>query len=293
MSTIYILQCAEGKYYIGKTNRPLNERIEEHFNHQGSQWTKRYPVIQLIESHQTNDCFMEDYYTKKYMKVYGIENVRGGSYTQIKLTDAQIEILNNELCTADDSCFRCHRKGHFARGCHFNIDINGLPIQSNSDFYGNSRDSESGSRGHFYRRSRPKIERLRDKDELYCSRCHRSNHTVEQCYAKVDIDGNPLNSDIQLVELDQKSQSRNHHSQDIINDNRASTNGGYSMSPNERFPASPVEGYPMTQKYHPGYSIEEQQKSKYISTSEDPKESSGCFRILGTLIMDMINSNRN
>lgn len=39
--TIYVLKCEKNKYYIGKTNRPLYNRICEHFSNYGSQWTKK------------------------------------------------------------------------------------------------------------------------------------------------------------------------------------------------------------------------------------------------------------
>lgn len=51
------------------------------------------------------------------MEMYGIDNVRGGSYTKIKLDDYQLRALELELRTAKDLCFRCGKPGHFALEC--------------------------------------------------------------------------------------------------------------------------------------------------------------------------------
>lgn len=37
MITIYVLQCQQNKYYVGKSNN-IDFRLEEHFNNEGSEW---------------------------------------------------------------------------------------------------------------------------------------------------------------------------------------------------------------------------------------------------------------
>ena len=54
---------------------------------------------------------------KKYMKKYGIDAVRGGSYSQVQLSAKQREFLSAELRTAAGSCFVCGRSGHLCRQC--------------------------------------------------------------------------------------------------------------------------------------------------------------------------------
>ena len=114
---IYVLKLVQDKYYIGKTYKDILIRYEQHKNGFGAEWTKLYKPIKMIEFFQTTDKFKEDTYTKKYMEKYGIENVRGGSYTKINLDNYQLKALDLEFKTANDLCFKCGKTGHFIFQC--------------------------------------------------------------------------------------------------------------------------------------------------------------------------------
>ena len=115
---IYVLKLSSNKYYVGKTTKSVQERFLEHVQNNGSEWTKLYEPIEIIEHFQTSDVYDEDKITKKYMGIYGIENVRGGSYCSISLADWQIKAIEHELKTSNDLCFNCGKHGHFASDCH-------------------------------------------------------------------------------------------------------------------------------------------------------------------------------
>jgi hypothetical protein len=116
MTTVYVLKLEKGKYYVGET-RNQKRRIIEHFSNNGSVWTKKYKPLEIIETIPDCDRFDEDKYTKMYMQEYGIDNVRGGSYTQMFIGKEQRKLLQKEFQTARRACFKCGKEGHFAKEC--------------------------------------------------------------------------------------------------------------------------------------------------------------------------------
>ena len=92
MVYIYVLKLEQDKYYIGKTDNP-NIRLENHFSSNGSEWTKLYKPLKIIEIIPNCDNYDEDKHTIKCMEKYGITNVRGGSFCQIRLGDENINTL--------------------------------------------------------------------------------------------------------------------------------------------------------------------------------------------------------
>lgn len=119
MSLIYILQCEETKYYIGKTNQNILNIFRQHKNGTVSEWTKKYTPIEIIDIFESKTDKDEDFYTKIYMKKYGINNVRGGNYITIDLPDYKIKSLIDEIASSEHRCFRCKIDGHIEKFCTY------------------------------------------------------------------------------------------------------------------------------------------------------------------------------
>lgn len=114
---LYVLKLINNKFYIGKS-KYVFQRIDNHFLGIGSQWTKIYKPLNIIEVIPKIDNFDEDKKVKQYMCKYGIDNVRGGSYSNINLSITQKEFLQKEIYTATDKCFNCGSDRHFYKKCN-------------------------------------------------------------------------------------------------------------------------------------------------------------------------------
>ena len=115
-TNIYVIKLKNNKYYVGQSQN-VNQRIKQHERGEGSVWTQKHKPVEVMEVRKNVSAFDEDKITKEYMAKYGVENVRGGSYSQIQLSDKQEEIVTREIDTATGACFRCGEKGHFANRC--------------------------------------------------------------------------------------------------------------------------------------------------------------------------------
>ena len=151
MTTIYVLLCEKNKWYVGKTNKKPVERFKEHLAGKGSAWTRKYKPITIAEIYE-GDNFDENKKTKELMSKHGINNVRGGSYCQIKLDKASVGVIQKEIDGAEDKCIKCGGAGHFARYCKAKKKVN-----------------------------------KKAKKKVKCERCNRDGHTEEQCYATTYI----------------------------------------------------------------------------------------------------------
>lgn len=53
------------------------------------------------------------------MAKYGIDNVRGGSFSQLILNNYEKNIINKMIATAENKCYICGKIGHFANKCKY------------------------------------------------------------------------------------------------------------------------------------------------------------------------------
>ena len=197
MVFIYVLQLEEGKYYIGKTNNPTF-RLENHFGSNGSAWTKKFRPTKVVELIPDCDDYDEDKYTKKYMAKYGIENVRGGSYVQIELSEFHTEALKMEIWAANDRCTQCGREGHFVKDCYAKTDISGNRIEYEENDDDEEEEDECVWCCEYCDRTfttafgagvHEKSCKEKNTNKDTCYRCGREGHYATSCYASKHIKG--------------------------------------------------------------------------------------------------------
>ena len=177
MCYIYILKLEKNKYYVGKTDNP-QIRIDNHFNSNGSSWTRKYKPIEVIDVISDCDEFDEDKYTKKYMQSYGIDNVRGGSFCQMELDNDSRSVLERMIHSASDRCFKCGKEGHF---------INSCPFRNSLMCY------KCGRSGHIVEDCYAKSHIDINRDLNGCYNCGRADHWKITCNYDKDIYNNPIN----------------------------------------------------------------------------------------------------
>ena len=162
-TTIYTLELKNNKYYVGKSCVP-KQRILKHFQEEGSEWTKLYKPIKVL-SQVKGDAFDEEKYTLIAMEKYGIDNVRGGSYCNVKLTQHDKDKALQTIRSISDKCYKCGKKGHFAKDCCEDYDIDA-----------NEEYCKKCGWVHF-----PKNELC---DGNYCGACHGTGESYwsDDCY---------------------------------------------------------------------------------------------------------------
>jgi len=197
MVYIYVLELKSYKYYIGKTTNPYF-RLKEHFNANGSSWTKKYvpfKVLELIEGDDED----EDKYTIKYMKKYGIDNVRGGSFCRLELSYSDRTTLDKMIVSQEDKCFKCNKKGHFAIECKSIIcnRCNRVGHTLDNCYAKTNVKGEELSEDEYYICNTCEKEFETEKEAIthdkYCNkkkkcfRCNRFGHNSNECYARTMI----------------------------------------------------------------------------------------------------------
>lgn len=185
MVFIYVLRLQNDKYYVGKTTNP-KFRLEGHFNNNGSEWTKLYKPKQILELIPDCDDYDEDKYTKMYMDIYGIDNVRGGSYTTVNLDYFTKNLLIKMSNSTNNRCFKCGGCGHFSKNCKEDNTV-WCCEYCNKDF----EDQQKCEYHEIFCKNKKNTKNFSYNDVCFC--CGRKGHYASTCYATKHIKGYYLN----------------------------------------------------------------------------------------------------
>jgi predicted GIY-YIG superfamily endonuclease len=211
---IYVLQLQDGRFYVGSTN-DVGRRWLEHATGIGSSFTSVYKPISIVDIRIKSSPYDEDNITKEYMAKYGIQFVRGGTYTTIQIPANQEAQLLREIRTSLNQCYICGSVEHYASQCPMSKakptatakkmakpakKVHWMAASLERDlmpYLPSYESSSSSSTVHNTRTSSINTYNYRgdngddsgDDTAGVCYRCGRAGHIMVNCYAKTHISG--------------------------------------------------------------------------------------------------------
>jgi predicted GIY-YIG superfamily endonuclease len=193
---IYVLECEQGKYYVGATDKDVSERFSEHYSGNGSTWTKKYKPIRTIQTAE-NKPFMEDAKTLEFMYMYGTDNVRGGQYVFDNLTPDDRKSIEKSIRHEMGQCNICGSAEHWASKCPSKKGSPSKPVTTTTETTTTTTSATptpprvyaKPARAYEIPPSSSSSSSSSSSDEDRCFRCGRNTHWARDCYAKTHLKG--------------------------------------------------------------------------------------------------------
>jgi hypothetical protein len=75
----------------------VRESFSQHAKGHAAEWTKLYKPIKIVKVIPGVDEFDEDSHVLRCMKAHGIDNVRGGTYSNVILSKEQLSYIDKQM----------------------------------------------------------------------------------------------------------------------------------------------------------------------------------------------------
>lgn len=93
---VYVVQCSKNKYFVGSSNM-TQKAYFTYITENPNEWLKKYPPQKVIGKYAAKFVNDEDLITIQTMEKHGLFNVRGGSFSDLELTDVMVDIINKQI----------------------------------------------------------------------------------------------------------------------------------------------------------------------------------------------------
>jgi hypothetical protein len=97
MSLLFVIKCQKEKYYLGLSKNFVSIFFKHLENHDSIPWMNMYKPMQLVHIDHFFNLKMLNNCVIYYMYIYGIENVRGGIYSNIILNLNQYNEITKKI----------------------------------------------------------------------------------------------------------------------------------------------------------------------------------------------------
>ena len=112
--SVYVLKLENQKYWVGYTSETI-QRIKQFVGL--NEWISVNKPISFYKIFSARK-YRLDNEVKELMAEFGIENVRGGSWSNSILPSSVVRELRMEISgDTEKVCFLCHKMGHFLQDC--------------------------------------------------------------------------------------------------------------------------------------------------------------------------------
>lgn len=93
LKAMYVLELEHGKFLVGLSSDPI-KAMEEHREGLGGAWTEIHRPVRIRETVPFVKEEELDGHVRIAMRKWGVENVRGGSWSGVRLTDQERQAVS-------------------------------------------------------------------------------------------------------------------------------------------------------------------------------------------------------
>lgn len=129
-SFIHILKLEENKFFIVQSKQNVIKTINNF--KKISDWIQKYPYRSIMKEDLDPNQYSVNIWTLKYIEKFGLDNVRGGSFYQLNLSDKQKDLINYNLNLYIKICIQCNKKNFIPLNFYY---LYGFKINDCDDEY--------------------------------------------------------------------------------------------------------------------------------------------------------------